>query len=373
LDTATPSARPSLVDLNNLPWQIHRKQSRAPLTKAAALDQALALNTRKATTTSTATQIRPLAGSNQLELSATLDAPHSTEIKALAAQLDNNPYRIHQWVYDNIRFFPTYGSVQGAEETLAKKSGNAFDTASLLIALLRSAGIESRYVYGTIDIPAEQLMNWVGDAKTPDAAQQILGQGGIPNTALTSGGKVVSFRLEHVWVEAWIKFHPERGIDHVGGVSEGDSWVPLDASFKQYTFTKGMDVQDALPFDTEALLTAAQQGAEINEAEGWVRNVNQTAVENRFKAYQQQLKNYLEQQNNGQSTVGDVLGTTRIKINPLPYPITDPEKFKEEGYHPTSHYDICACEDGSLVIYQVGQCGRINWSKFPHVTGYRWK
>ncbi|MDR2690559.1 MAG: transglutaminase-like domain-containing protein [Azoarcus sp.] len=67
---------------------------------------------------------------------------------------------------------------------LAKKSGNAFDTASLLIALLRSVGIESRYVYGTVDIPAEQLMNWVGDAKTPDAAQQILEQGGIPNTAL---------------------------------------------------------------------------------------------------------------------------------------------------------------------------------------------
>jgi hypothetical protein len=124
------------------------------------------------------------------ELSATLEAPHSADIKALAAQLDNNPYCIHQWVHDYIRFFPTYGSVQGAQETLAKKSGNAFDTASLLIALLRSASIESRYVYGTVDIPAEQLMNWVGDAKTPDAAQQILGQGGIPNTALTRGGKV---------------------------------------------------------------------------------------------------------------------------------------------------------------------------------------
>jgi hypothetical protein len=91
------------------------------------------------------------------ELSATLDAPHSADIKALAAQLDNNPYRIHQWIHDNIRFFPTYGSVRGAQETLAKKSGNAVDTASLLIALLRSADIESRYIYGTIDIPAEQL------------------------------------------------------------------------------------------------------------------------------------------------------------------------------------------------------------------------
>ncbi|MDR2366452.1 MAG: transglutaminase-like domain-containing protein [Zoogloeaceae bacterium] len=253
------------------------------------------------------------------DLSPTLDAPQSAEIKALAAELGNNPYKIHQWVYDNIRFFPTYGSVQGAEETLAKKSGNAFDTASLLIALLRSAGIESRYVYGTVRMPAEQVMNWVGDAKTPEAAQQILGQGGIPNTGLVSGGRIAMIRMEHVWVEAWIKFYPERGIDHVGGTSEGDSWVPLDASFKQYTYTQGMDLQDAVPFNAEALITAAQQGAEVNEAEGWVRNVNQTAVESQFKAYQQQLKNYLEAQNNGQSTVGDVLGTTRIKINPLPY------------------------------------------------------
>jgi hypothetical protein len=47
---------------------------------------------------------------------------------------------------------------------------------------------------------------------------------------------------------------------------------------RKYTFTKDMDVQDAVPFDTEALLTAAQQGVEINEAEGWVRNVNQTDI-----------------------------------------------------------------------------------------------
>ncbi|MDR3351794.1 MAG: transglutaminase-like domain-containing protein [Zoogloeaceae bacterium] len=202
---------------------------------------------------------------------------------------------------------------------LPRKQGNAFDIASLLIALLRSAGVESRYVYGTALVPSEQVMNWVGGAKTPEVAQQILGQGGIPNTGLVSGGKVSTIRLEHVWVEAWIKYHPERGIDHVGGASEGDSWVPLDASFKQYTFTEGMDLQEAVPFDAEALVTAAQQGAEVNEAEGWVRNVNQAATESQFKAYQQQLKNYLEQQNNGQSTVGDVLGTTRIQINPLPY------------------------------------------------------
>ncbi|MDR0529591.1 MAG: hypothetical protein LBG69_08295 [Zoogloeaceae bacterium] len=55
---------------------------------------------------------------------------------------------------------------------------------------------------GTVEIPAEQLMNWMGGVKTTEAAQQILGQGGIPNTGLMSGGKIVKVRLEHVWAEA---------------------------------------------------------------------------------------------------------------------------------------------------------------------------
>ena len=32
------------------------------------------------------------------------------------------------------------------------------DTASLLIALLRAAGIPARYVYGSVEVPAEQMM-----------------------------------------------------------------------------------------------------------------------------------------------------------------------------------------------------------------------
>ena len=36
-------------------------------------------------------------------------------------------------------------------------------------------------VYGTIQIPADQAMNWVGGVTKPEAAQQLMGQGGIPN------------------------------------------------------------------------------------------------------------------------------------------------------------------------------------------------
>ncbi|RMX15596.1 hypothetical protein EBQ34_05595, partial [Vandammella animalimorsus] len=180
------------------------------------------------------------------DLAATPEAPHSAQIQALAQSLGGNPFKIHQWVHDHIHFHPSHGSVQGAQDTLDKQRGNAYDTASLLIALLRSSGIPARYVYGTVDIPIAQVQNWVGGAATAHAAQQILGQGGVPNVILTRGGVDVAFRLEHVWVEALIQYHPGRGTRHVPGQSQPDAWVPLDASFKQFDHTSGMDLQAAV-------------------------------------------------------------------------------------------------------------------------------
>ena len=209
--------------------------------------------------------------------------------------------------------------MQGAQDTLDKKAGNAMDTASLLIALLRASGIPARYVYGSVEVPAEQMMNWVGGAKTIDAAQQVLGQGGIPNVALVSGGKISAVRIEHTWVEALIQYQPGRGAKHVPGQSVPDTWVPMDGSFKQYTFKPGMDLAAAVPLDANALLSAAQQGAQINQAEGWVQNLNTAALQSQLNSYQQRLKTYIDSQNVGNSTVGDVLGQRNAQIDALPY------------------------------------------------------
>ena len=253
------------------------------------------------------------------DLAPTLDAPHTAAIQKLASDLGKNPHKIYQWVHDNIYWQPTQGSVQGAQDTLDKKAGNAMDTASLLIALLRASGIPARYVYGSVEVPAEQLMNWVGGAKTIDAAQQVLGQGGIPNVALVSGGKISAVRIEHVWVETLIQYQPGRGARHVPGQSQPDTWVPLDGSYKQYSFKPGMDLAAAVPLDANALLNAASQGARINQAEGWVQNLNTAALQSQLNAYQARLKTYIDSQNAGHSTVGDVLGQRNAQIDPLPY------------------------------------------------------
>lgn len=136
------------------------------------------------------------------DLAPTEDAPLTDAIRALAQELQNQPVAIYNWVHDNIEYAPTFGSVQGAQLTLTSRRGNAFDTASLLIALLRAAGIHARYTYGTIQIPIDSAMNWVGGVDSADQAQELFSSGGVPTAAVVGGGQVTAIRLEHVWVEA---------------------------------------------------------------------------------------------------------------------------------------------------------------------------
>ncbi len=320
------------IDLKNLPWQAQKATAQEPLMDAQSLNAKLLaadkpaaaasqLQSKAAVAAMTAEEssLKKAAAPTSADLAPTLDAPQTDAIKALAQSLGNNPHKIYQWVHDNVYYYPSQGSVQGAQDTLDKKSGNAFDQASLLIALLRSAGIPARYVYGSVELPADKVMNWVGGAKTVDAAQQVLSQGGVPNVALVSGGQVKAMRLEHVWVEAYVRYLPGRGAAHTGGQTQGDTWVPMDGSYKQYTFKEGMDLGEAVPLDAQALLNAAQQGAETNEAEGWVRNINTTALQSQLSSYQARLKTYIDGQNAGQSTVGDVLGQKTATIDPMPY------------------------------------------------------
>jgi transglutaminase-like putative cysteine protease len=291
----------------------------APASVDAAAPQTKRLQAQRLEAATTESGTKTAQGAPQAaDLAATVDAPLTDAIRAKALALHKNPVEIYTWVRNNIAYFPSYGSAQGAQMTLDKRQGNAFDTASLLIALLRAAGISARYVYGTVDLPAEQVMNWVGNAKTVDAAQQILGQGGIPNTALVKGGKISTIRLEHVWVEAFVSYFPSRGAKHIGGQSQGDTWVPLDASFKQYQYAAGMDLAAIAPFDASTFLTQAQQGATVNEAEGWVQNLNQANVQQALTAYQTKLADAIKARK-PDATVGDVLGKTIIPEKTYPY------------------------------------------------------
>jgi transglutaminase-like putative cysteine protease len=307
------------TDPNNLPWGSPKPVTRAPYTSPSqfktsrlfgeTVKVAQAGSLSGIGLPSAVLPVTPNAG----DLVATEDAQITQPIRDLATSLNNDPVKIYNWVRNNIQFIPSYGSIQGSDMTLQTKRGNSFDTASLLIALLRAANIPARYVYGTIEVPADKVMNWVGGVTVPEAAMNLMGQGGIPNIGVAQGGQIQSIRMEHVWVEAYVDYTPSRGAVN----RNPNTWVPMDASFKQYQFTQGIDIRNNVPLDTQSVLTQGQQGATVNQTEWWVQNFNQAAVQQAIANYQTQVTSYVSTQYPS-ATVGNVLGTQATVLDARP-------------------------------------------------------
>lgn len=315
-----PTHTPATPD--SLPWKAPDENVREPVDNPQDLQVTLGINPyakyaqlAQAGETDPSLIAQAMANAANTELQAALteniEIQLTPEIKALAAELNNNSIEIYTWVHNNIRFIPSYGSIQGAQHTLETKQGNAIDTASLLIALLRAANIPARYAYGTVEIPAEKVMNWVGGAQTPEAAQGILGMGGVPTIGMIEGGKIAKFKLEHVWVEAYVDYFPSRGMKE----KVGDSWIPMDASFKQYEFIEGMNLKEEVLFDGSDLVTVTNSKALIDETEGWVQNLPHSELEHQMQNYQAQLEDYIQNQNSN-ATVDEAFGLQNVKIIP---------------------------------------------------------
>jgi hypothetical protein len=248
------------------------------------------------------------------DLTSTIEVQFTPAILAKAAELNHNPVQIYNWVYNNIEYVPTYGSIQGADMCLQTMQCNDIDTASLLIALLRASNIPARYVYGTIQLPIQQVMNWVGGFTDPKSALEFMAQGGVPITGEVAGGQIVAAKIEHVWVDAYVNYFPSRGARN----GPGNEWIPLDASYKQYTYTQGMNITSSVPFDAQSFINTITSTATINQAQGYVTNVNSEYISQTIQNYANQVANYISQ-TNPDATVGDVIGTKAIIQQNFPY------------------------------------------------------
>jgi transglutaminase-like putative cysteine protease len=184
------------------------------------------------------------------DLAPTPDVQLTPAIRAKAAELGNSPQAIYEFVRNRVAFQPYLGSRKGAAQTLAQLRGNDTDQASLLIALLRAAGIPSRYVRGTVEMTPHAVQTWLGvdDAAT---AASILTTAGLDGLAIVTGPEVVAIRSTHVWVEAYVPYTNYRGIPND---ATGATWVPLAPSFKASTVTPGEDVLAAMGFDIDAFI-----------------------------------------------------------------------------------------------------------------------
>lgn len=223
------------------------------------------------------------------DLQADEDVQITPEIEALAASLGDDPLALYRWVHDHVAFVPTYGSAQGSAMTLLSRRGNAFDTAALLVALLRAAGVPARFVQGTAELPSARVMNWLGGAETPQMAQQVLGQGGIPNVGVLRGSELTHVRVEHVWVEAFVDYVPSRGARRDDAP---DTWVPLDASFKQHLFTPPAGLYEAQPFDVAALQADLLAAGDYDPSLERIANLDEELIRQAFDAWEEEAGDF---------------------------------------------------------------------------------
>ena len=253
------------------------------------------------------------SATNPAYLAATPEVTLTQAIKDQAAALDYSPVKIYDWVRNHVQWLPTWGAFQSADMTLSTQRGNAMDIASLTIALLRASGIPSRYVYGTIEVPADKFINWVGDFANVNAAQQYASTGGIPTGSVISGGKVTKIRLEHVWVEAAVDYFPSRAAVN----RSADAWIPMDPSYKQYTDQQGLDVAAITGIDGQALADSFAQSGTVDDADGYVQGLDPTIIQNAEQQAQQKLQDYITN-NMTNPTVGDVIGGRRVIVKSYP-------------------------------------------------------
>ncbi|MDH5368468.1 MAG: hypothetical protein OEW99_00470 [Gammaproteobacteria bacterium] len=296
-------------------------------------------------------------------LNETTEVKITQAIKDQAASLNHDAVKIYHWVRNNVVWIPSWGAMQDADITLGSLRGNSADIASLLIALLRASQIPARYVHGTIDVPSDKFMNWAGGFSVIEGAARYAASGGIPLEGVVEGGKIVKVRLEHIWVEAAADFYPSRAEKN----RDADSWVELDASYKQYEHLKGLDVATIAKLDGEALATSFLNSGTVNEAEGWVSGFDHAVLQAAQIQTQTALTDHINA-NLPNATVGDVIGGKKTIIKEaagLPSSLPSQIKIKGARYamlpsalQPTIQFSL-----GRDVLNQPINPATLTWAK----------
>ena len=234
-------------------------------------------------------------------------------IEAKAAELNHDPVEIFHWVRNNVGWLPTWGAQQDSDITFGSERGNAFDIASLLIALLRASDIPARYAHGTIEVDADTFRNWSSGFDDIDSAIALASSGGIPIVGINEGGQIRRVQMEHIWVEVALDYEPSRGANHI----EPDNWVPMDPAFKQYEYLEGLDPIEISEIDPDQLAQDFVDSGTVNEEESWVSGFDPQILADAQEQVQADLEAYIED-NVEDPTNGDVVGGKKVIIEEFP-------------------------------------------------------
>ena len=246
------------------------------------------------------------------------------EISSLARGLKSDVDLIYTYVHDTIQYEIGYGAKKGALGTLLDGSGNAFDQASLMVALLRQAGYTAGYVHGTIRLTGQQISAWLSTADDVDTVRAVLGAAGIPAVTVPASGNVPvsTVDIDHVWVKVEIE-----GADYV-----------FDPAFKQYTFQAPIDLATVMGYSRTGFLATA--GGTINLVSdddvtqySTVQNVDRAGVRNALTTYASAIISHV-QTNQPDADIRDIIGgrtidpaSTGIRQTSLPYELVAVEEW----------------------------------------------
>ena len=239
----------------------------------------------------------------------------AADLKAKADALAS-PVAIYEYVRNTAEYKPYHGSRSNSINTFLGQRGNDVDLASTLIAMLRARGIPARYAVGNIQMPADDLMNWLG-VQDLDLAITLLEVVGIQQVSLSADRSYAEF--EHAWVEAQVAHDNYRGAGMAGSIDctvtpATCRWVSLDPSFKLKTYhNQALDVYENVSFDYTSYYNA-------------IKNDDATRMDkNPLEIYEEQILAYLRTNYPGKTLedVADpgviVRDDSLILPNSLPY------------------------------------------------------
>ncbi|MHC4739163.1 MAG: transglutaminase-like domain-containing protein [Planctomycetota bacterium] len=259
----------------------------------------------------------------------------SDAIVAKATELNNNPVEIFEYVRNELVYEPYFGSVKGAKRTLQEEAGNDIDLGSLMMALLRASGIPCRYVYGTIELSAQEASDWTG-VSDPGQVVELFQASGIPLEVDYAGGEAETIRIDHVWVKAYVDNFPYRGSvkeNGYDGTSDGDAWLDLDPSFKQHTFTgdRGIENTTGIDIDPDTLLTNSLVDATVMEdgSENYVFGIDEDLIGEQLLLLAEPVRNYLAARGLTTETVFRQRQVSEERYGMLP--VTDQYKIHARG------------------------------------------
>ena len=222
------------------------------------------------------------------DLAATPEIILDDEIRLLAETLDKNPVKIFEYVRNNFVYEPYWGSQKGSKRTLLEKAGNDIDLASLTMALLRASGINCRYVCGTIEMPIADAAKWIG-VDDPTQIAKTFQENGIPFETSVSGGQISKIRLNHTWVVAYVDYFPYHGTRN----ETPNTWIEIDPSFKQNTFTTKTDLQTTIGINPDTLLTNVKAQSELGADNLYAAKVPESFILSEIFSYQEPIRSYL--------------------------------------------------------------------------------